>query len=98
MALRPIRCYTCGKVLLESMWNEFENQLVERDDELEMRDLLTKKFSKHGITRACCKVVLLSSVDHQNELQQFSSYKLCEFVEVRKDTDSSLPVRVYRCI
>jgi len=53
--MKPIRCYTCGKIL-GNKW-----LMVERlqEEGIEMREI----YERIGITRYCCKRVVLTTVD-----------------------------------
>ena len=51
MSIIPIRCFTCGKVL-GNKWEKF----CEYEDK-------TVAFEELGLTRYCCKRVLLTTID-----------------------------------
>jgi len=53
--MKPIRCYTCGKVL-GNKW-----MVVDRLQREQMP--LKQIYEKIGISRYCCKRIILSSVD-----------------------------------
>lgn len=55
MSLIPVRCYTCGKVT----GNKWEQYLVLLSEGMSTSDAL----SRLGLTRYCCRRMLLSHVD-----------------------------------
>ena len=52
----PIRCFTCGKVLLEKCFLEM-NELKKLNDVKKNQEF----FYENGIDRYCCRKVLISS-------------------------------------
>ena len=51
----PVRCFTCGKVI-SSSWEEFKRRVNEGEDPAKVLDNL-------GITRYCCRRMILSHVE-----------------------------------
>ncbi len=62
----PVRCFTCGKVIGDK-WEEF-NQRVNKNHEDPK-----KVLDSLGVTRYCCRRMLLSHVDLIDEIIHFSS-------------------------
>jgi len=60
----PVRCFTCGKVI-SNVYEEFHRRAEERKrnispgEDLELGDILEDL----GISRYCCKKMLLTHVD-----------------------------------
>jgi DNA-directed RNA polymerase subunit N (RpoN/RPB10) len=66
--MRPIRCYTCGKVL-GNKW-EVIDTLISRGETLkEIYEFL-------GIRRYCCKRVIMTSVPIEVEPEYYNSEKI----------------------
>lgn len=66
MALRPIRCFTCGRPYVLKEWKAFENLLIDVSNEEDYDINRLKDLKKElEIFRECCAKDLLSSVDHQ---------------------------------
>lgn len=61
----PIRCFTCGKVL----GNKYEKFHCYNDKEKAYKDL--------GITRYCCKIILLTSIDTSELMQDYVEFPKC---------------------
>ena len=59
---RPIRCFSCGKVL----GNKYERFDTYKNKELAFKNL--------GIQRYCCKSVLLTSIDTQELFQGYENF------------------------
>ena len=59
---RPIRCFTCSKVL----GNKYEKFDEYKDKEKAYRDL--------GIERYCCKTILLTSIDTSEFMQDYTQF------------------------
>ncbi|MDK2833148.1 MAG: DNA-directed polymerase subunit [Methanolobus sp.] len=51
----PVRCFTCGKVI-SSSWEEFKRRVNEGEEPAKVLDNL-------GITRYCCRRMILSHVE-----------------------------------
>jgi DNA-directed RNA polymerase subunit N len=59
----PVRCFTCGKVVGDK-WEEFIRRVREGEDAGKVLDTL-------GITRYCCRRMLLSHVEIIDEVIKF---------------------------
>ncbi|MBC7085972.1 MAG: DNA-directed RNA polymerase subunit N [Methanomethylovorans sp.] len=51
----PVRCFSCGKVIASS-WDEYKRRTGDGEDPAKVMDDL-------GITRYCCRRMLLSHVE-----------------------------------
>jgi len=71
----PVRCFTCGKVVGDK-WEEFTNRVREGEDAGRVLDDL-------GITRYCCRRMLLSHVEIIDEV--------IKFYEIGKKKQASSP-------
>ena len=60
----PVRCFTCGKVIGDK-WEEFKKRVAAGENPAEVLDSL-------GLTRYCCRRMLLSHVDLYEEFLKFS--------------------------
>ena len=65
----PIRCFTCGKVLANK-WQAYQEKKEEgveqKDDDLPMyisNTLHQKILEDLGITKMCCKRIMLTHID-----------------------------------
>jgi len=61
--MRPIRCFTCGK-LLGDKFEEFDKRVKEGQDPKQVLDDL-------GLKRYCCRTVMLTSIDATDEIAKF---------------------------
>jgi len=68
----PVRCFTCGK-LVSDKWEDFEKRVKAGEDPRVVLDSL-------GVTRYCCRRMLLSHVELIDEILKFSE-------EAKKRTD-----------
>ncbi len=59
----PVRCFTCGKVIGDK-WEEFARRVKEGEDAGKVLDDL-------GVTRYCCRRMLLSHVEIIDEIIKF---------------------------
>ncbi|MEM2933710.1 MAG: DNA-directed RNA polymerase subunit N [Halobacteria archaeon] len=59
----PVRCFTCGKVI-SNVWDEYKRRMQEGEPPGKVLDEL-------GITRYCCRRMLLSHVEF---IDTFSPY------------------------
>jgi len=59
----PPRCFTCGK-LIGDKWEDFARRVKAGEDSEEVLDSL-------GVTRYCCRRMLLSHVDIIDEILKF---------------------------
>lgn len=60
----PVRCFTCGK-LVSDKWEDFERRVKAGEDPRVVLDSL-------GVTRYCCRRMLLSHVELIDEILKFS--------------------------
>jgi len=61
----PIRCYTCGKPLIQ-YYDEFKRRVEAGEDPAKVLDDL-------GIKRYCCRRTMLAAVDISKEIIKFST-------------------------
>ena len=59
----PVRCFTCGK-LIGDKWEEFARRVKAGEDSKTVLDSL-------GVTRYCCRRMLLSHVEIIDEILKF---------------------------
>lgn len=59
----PIRCFTCGK-LISDKWEDFAKRVKSGEDPSKILDSL-------GVTRYCCRRMLLSHVEIVDEILKF---------------------------
>jgi DNA-directed RNA polymerase subunit N len=59
----PVRCFSCGK-LIGDKWEDFARRVKEGEDAGNVLDDL-------GVTRYCCRRMLLSHVEIIDEIIQF---------------------------
>ena len=71
----PVRCFSCGKVIGDK-WEPFSQRVSEGENPKEVLDDL-------GVTRYCCRRMLLSHVELVDEILKFHSER--ETVEIRGD-------------
>jgi DNA-directed RNA polymerase I, II, and III subunit RPABC5 len=62
----PVRCFTCGKVI-GNKWEEYK-RLQEKGEET--NDVI---LSKLGLTRYCCRRMLLTHVEVIDDLLKYNS-------------------------
>lgn len=63
----PIRCFTCGKVIGDK-WEEFARRVKNGEKPKDVLDDL-------GVTRYCCRRMLLSNVEIIDDILKYSSRK-----------------------
>ncbi|MCW3982326.1 MAG: DNA-directed RNA polymerase subunit N [Candidatus Bathyarchaeota archaeon] len=63
----PVRCFTCGK-LVGDKWEEFARRVTKGEDAGQVLDDV-------GITRYCCRRMLLSHVEIIDEIIRFHETK-----------------------
>jgi DNA-directed RNA polymerase subunit N len=61
--VRPIRCFTCGK-LLGDKFAEFGERVGRGEDPKQVLDDL-------GLKRYCCRATMLTSIDAMDEIAKF---------------------------
>lgn len=59
----PVRCFTCGKVI-SNVWDEYKRRMQEGEPPGKVLDEL-------GITRYCCRRMLLSHVEFIDTLSPY---------------------------
>lgn len=59
----PVRCFTCGK-LISDKWEEFARRVKKGEDPKKVLDSL-------GVTRYCCRRMLLTHVEIIDEVLKF---------------------------
>jgi DNA-directed RNA polymerases I, II, and III subunit RPABC5 len=62
--MRPIRCFTCGKVFFESMWNYYDSRGERNQDEAAALDALC-------IKRMCCRRMIMTCLDVTDRLLMY---------------------------
>ena len=76
MANLPVLCMTCGLPLTRRLWQGVQG--------FESRpEGLRPQWEALGVRRACCKSVLLSSVDHSDEVLLYADYVTSQYVNRR---------------
>jgi DNA-directed RNA polymerase subunit N len=63
----PIRCFTCGKLIADK-WEEFKQRIKAGEDAKKVLDSL-------GVTRYCCRRMILSHVEIAEEILRFYEEK-----------------------
>ena len=90
----PIRCYTCNKVL-GNKGQTFENM---KNTGVDLEDV----WKALGLTRQCCKTIMLTHVDLTNEIMKYEDYNPCKYVEIRKKapagSSGKTKPRVYQAV
>ncbi len=71
----PVRCFSCGKVIGDK-WEDFSRRVSAGENPKEVLDDL-------GVTRYCCRRMLISHIELIDEILKFYSEK--ETVEIRGD-------------
>jgi DNA-directed RNA polymerase subunit N len=61
--MRPVRCFTCGKLLADK-YDKFEERVKKGEDPARVLDDL-------GLKRYCCRTAVLTSVDFSDEIAKF---------------------------
>jgi len=59
----PVRCFSCGKVIGDK-WEDFNSRVEAGEDPADVLNSL-------GVTRYCCRRMLLSHVELLDELLKF---------------------------
>ena len=90
----PVRCYTCNKVL-GNKGATFEKM---KNSGVEMKEI----WEKLGLTRQCCKTIMITYVDLTDQMMQYEDYNPCKYVEIRKhasvDSSGKSKPRVYQAV
>ena len=63
----PVRCFTCGKLIADK-WEEFTQRVNTGEDSKKVLDSL-------GITRYCCRRMIMSHVDISDDILRFYEEK-----------------------
>lgn len=63
----PVRCFTCGKLVADK-WEEFTERIKAGEDTKKVLDSL-------GLTRYCCRRMLLSHIEIADEILKFYQKK-----------------------
>lgn len=66
----PIRCFTCGKVVADK-FEQFKAEIQRGEDPAEVLDKL-------GLTRYCCRRMLLSHIDIIDSFMAFAAAETTE--------------------
>ncbi|MFH1821964.1 MAG: DNA-directed RNA polymerase subunit N [Methanobacteriota archaeon] len=61
--MRPVRCFSCGKLLADK-YEKFEERVKKGEDPKHVLDDLSLK-------RYCCRTAVLTSVDFTDEIAKF---------------------------
>jgi DNA-directed RNA polymerase subunit N len=61
----PVRCFTCGKVVADK-FEQFKREIQRGEDPAEVLDKL-------GLTRYCCRRMLLSHIDIIDSFMAFAA-------------------------
>ena len=77
----PVRCFTCNKVLANKGLT-FEK--------LKTDGVPMEKIWEHlGLTRTCCRMIMVSNVDLTDQLMEYSDYAPSKYVEIRKRVEDT---------
>ena len=63
----PVRCFTCGKVISDK-WEEFKKRVEAGEDPKKVLDSL-------GVTRYCCRRMILSHTEIADSILRFYEQK-----------------------
>jgi DNA-directed RNA polymerase subunit N len=63
----PVRCFTCGKLIADK-WEEFNQRVNAGEDAKKVLDSL-------GLTRYCCRRMIMSHVDISDDILRFYEEK-----------------------
>ena len=72
----PIRCFSCNKVLA----NKGTTFTALRNEKVPMNVI----WEKIGLTRMCCRSILIGHVDVSDELMAYCDYNPSKYIEIRK--------------
>lgn len=59
--LKPVRCFTCGKVFTDDMYRKYDACVAKGCDP-------QKVFKDLGVKRYCCKTILITSIDFSGKI------------------------------
>ena len=62
----PIRCWSCGKPIAQ-VWEEFKEKAENGEDKKKLLDRL-------GLSRYCCRTMILGHVDLIDEAAKFKKF------------------------
>lgn len=83
----PVRCYSCGKVT-GNKWEPYQKLLSEG---VSIKDALDKL----GLTRMCCRRILMCHVNLVDKVMSYSDYKdCCDVSQVHHRESIGIPVIV----
>ncbi len=63
----PVRCFTCGKLIADK-WEDFTRRVETGEDAKKVLDSL-------GVTRYCCRRMILSHVEISDSILRFYEQK-----------------------
>ena len=72
----PIRCFSCNKVLA----NKGTTFTTLRSEKVPMNII----WEKLGLTRMCCRSIMIGHVDVSDELMAYCDYNPSKYIEIRK--------------
>ena len=76
ISMLPIRCFSCNKVLA----NKGTTFHLLRKEKVEMNII----WEKLGLTRMCCRSIMIGHVDVSDELMAYCDYNPSKYIEIRK--------------
>jgi len=76
VSMLPIRCFSCNKVLA----NKGTTFSSLRNEKVPMNVI----WEKLGLTRMCCRSIMISYVDVSDELLAYCDYNPGKYIEIRK--------------
>lgn len=76
VSMLPIRCFSCNKVLA----NKGTTFSSLRNEKVPMNVI----WEKLGLTRMCCRSIMISHVDVSDELMAYCDYNPSKYIEIRK--------------
>jgi DNA-directed RNA polymerase subunit N len=66
----PVRCFTCGKVI-DPFWPEYKERTEVKNE------VASKVLTDLNITKFCCRRMLLTHVDNDDEQLLYGAYYEC---------------------
>ena len=76
ISMLPIRCFSCNKVLA----NKGTTFTTLRNEKVPMNII----WEKLGLTRMCCRSIMIGHVDVSEELMAYCDYNPSKYIEIRK--------------